>query len=171
MIINIGKHKGKIVELVTLKDPSYVEWVLSQHSASGSLADIKEYMIDLIEIFDKKPIIRQCKSGCGKMATRFTFYKDNVVNPYVWCDECDPREFVLEGKNSTIISTYREALNYVDFEAGGVKSAKKAIIRTIALLKGLPKRVGEDEAEEFFVEPVTYTVYDNATGEFKTITK
>jgi hypothetical protein len=41
MVITFGEHKGKSVELIMLKEPSYVKWVLDQLNPPGALLPVK----------------------------------------------------------------------------------------------------------------------------------
>jgi len=149
MIITIGKkHNGKSTELVLLKEPDYVKWVLDKSDATGPLLKIKDDFLQLIEIFDNKSLTTKCHK-CGKPATRLSFYKGDTI-PMSWCSICDPYSHgAFEGKLS-IFSKYHSALEFVEYSCGGNKSSYKHIIRYLASIKGLPDRVGEKQAQDFF---------------------
>ena len=150
MIINIGKkHNGKSTELVSLKEPDYVKWVLEKSDATGPLLRIKNDFLRLIEIFDGKSLTSKCFK-CKEPATRLSFYKGDTV-PFSWCSECDPyNQGAINGKLN-IFSNYHNALEFVESYCGGNKSYYKHIIKNIASLKGLPDRVGEKQAQDFFI--------------------
>ena len=149
MIITIGKkHNGKSTELVLLKEPDYVRWVLNKSNASGPLLRIKNNFLELIEIFNNKDLITNCHR-CQEPATRLSFYIGNTI-PMSWCSKCDPySQGAIDGKLN-IFSDYNSALQFIEYYGGGNKSAYKHIIRNIASLKGLPDRVGEKQAHDFF---------------------
>lgn len=149
MLINIGKkYNGKSTEIVLLKEPDYVKWVLNKSDATGPLLRIKNDFQRLIEIFDSKDLIAECHK-CKEPATRLSFYKGNTI-PMTWCTECDPyTQGAIEGKLN-IFNDYNSALEFVEYYYGGNKSSYKSIIRNIASLKGLPERVGEKQAQDFF---------------------
>jgi len=50
----------------------------------------------------------------------------------------------------TVVRTYSDALHYIEWTVRGVKSGYKAIIRALALRKGLPKRSGDAQVDAFF---------------------
>ena len=68
----------------------------------------------------------------------------------MWCCEnCDPYQMGARDRKLSMIKTYYDALlHHIQFHTP--KSFLKDLVRTMAMEKGLPKRVGEKEAEEFF---------------------
>src|SRR5690606_41071399 len=129
MNITFGKHKDKSTELILLTEPDYVKWVLNKSDASGPLLKIKNEFNRLIEIFDKKNLIKKC-NGCGEPATRFSFY-NGTIDPMVWCLKCDPySQGAIEGKLN-ILNKYKDALQYVEYFCGGSKSYYKGIIKNM----------------------------------------
>ena len=86
---------------------------------------------------------------CTKPATCLSVYGDNVYAPLWWCDDCDPYQMgAREGKLS-LIKTYQDAiLHHMMFHTP--KSFLKDLVRIMAVEKGLPKRVSEKNAVEFF---------------------
>jgi len=151
MLVTFGKHKGKSLETLVIKEPDYIKWVLDQYAAEGPLAKLREEAVRLTSIFDNKPILRQCLGHqCTKRSVRFTAYTGVWSPLYYWCAKCDPYEQgALKGK-LTVLTRYREALQHVEFSCYGDKAGYKAIIRDIALAKGLPQRSGESQVESFF---------------------
>jgi hypothetical protein len=66
------------------------------------------------------------------------------------CDECNPDPIgVLEGRIQ-IVETYMDALTHVGNYCKSRKSDYRFLIRAFAQAKGLPKRVGEAQAQAFF---------------------
>jgi hypothetical protein len=145
--LTFGKHEGKSVEVVVLKEPEYAMWIFRKEDASGPLADIRKEVLRLINVFNSKPPTRNC-SGCNlKMATRFSL-ASYTTGPYWWCDECDPRSIVYY-KSLTLGKTYQDAMEYARRHRL-IKDHIKVLLRNIAEAKGLPRRVGEKQAEAFF---------------------
>jgi hypothetical protein len=119
---------------------------------SAPLVQVKNEMLRLVMKFDKKPFVEACAShNCNNIATRASLYRNNVF-PMWWCDECDPDPIgVLEGRIQ-IVETYMGTLNRVKNYCGGKKGDYKYLIRAFAhQAKGLPKRVGEAQAQAFFL--------------------
>lgn len=151
MRITFGKHNGKSVEMVMLKAPAYVKWVLEQDNAAGQLLIVKGEMLRQIQVFNDKPILRKCfRPGCDRKVTRGSVYKDNVGRFEWWCDQCDPLLGGFLAGKVYIIRTYEDALDYVESHCWTRKSDYEVIIHALAKAKGLPKRVGEKQANEFF---------------------
>lgn len=152
MKINFGKHSGKSLEILILKDPSYIKWILAQTSPKGEMAVIKTHAKKLIAIFDAKPITnKNCWAfrECHNKATKLTVYRDNI-DPYWWCDTCDPYQTGANpGKLQSPVH-YVSALEHVEAFCSDKKSSHSKIIKTIARAKGLPMRVGEAQAQKFF---------------------
>ena len=150
MIVNFGKHKGKSVGALVLKEPAYIAWVLSKSNPSGPLGGVKAEAQRLIRIFNSKPIATRCYgSGCGKPSTRCTVYMGNVYGSMWWCDDCDPYQSGAIGGKLQDIRTYENALTHCDLFCSR-QDALKDLIKTMAQEKGLPKRVGEKQTQEFF---------------------
>lgn len=151
MRITFGKHNGKSVELVMVKAPDYVKWVLKQEDAVGQLLIVKKEMLRLIDVFNAKPILRRCAGReCDRKATKGSVYKDNVGRFEWWCDKCDPLLGGFLAGKVYIIRTYEDALDYVESHCWNRKSDYEALIHALARAKGLLKRVGEKQAREFF---------------------
>ena len=151
MQVTIGKHAGKSVELLMLKEPNYINWVLDEQSPTGDLANIKRHVQQLIKILDTKAFTKnQCWSkSCKKKATKFTVYADNL-DPYWWCNTCDPYQ---TGSNSGKLQSpvkYQSALQHAKLICRNRKSDYTDIIKMISQGKGLPGRVGEAQAQKFF---------------------
>ena len=89
MIITFGKHKGKSLELVVIKWPDYVRWMIKQENPAGPLSRLRDGVTDLVETFDAKPLQRDCH-GCHRIATRCSVPGDNPTSVLFWCDDCDP---------------------------------------------------------------------------------
>jgi hypothetical protein len=151
MQITFGKHAGKSLELLLLKEPDYIAWMLAQQSVYGAVKRAQDEAKRLIARFDAKPLVKDCfgRSGAHK-ATRCTVYGNNVTAPYWWCSTCDP---YLSGANPgklQVVASYEDALAHVALWCSGRSSDYKSLIKDLARAKGLPTRVGEKQAAEFF---------------------
>lgn len=150
MYLKFGKYSDKSVEMVILKDPAYISWVLTERNPAGRLAIIKTEVQRLIRIFNAKPFLRNCQGReCTKPVTCISVYSDYVYAPMWWCDDCNPYQLGARDGKLSLIKTYHDALlHHMRFQKP--KSALKDLVRTMAVEKGLPKCVGEKDAEEFF---------------------
>jgi hypothetical protein len=143
----VGTQKGKPMELLVLKEPKYIHWVLDKPGVTDGLLAIKNEAKRLTQVFDKKPYQVRCQ-GCKKPATRLSVHGN--TDPMWWCDSCDPyQEGAADGKLQ-IFRTYSSALSHVELFCGSRASDYRDLIKAIARAKGLPARVGEAHAEAFF---------------------
>jgi hypothetical protein len=150
MYLKFGKHSDKSVEVIILKDPAYTAWILTVRDPKGRLAIVKSEAQRLIRIFDAKPLVRICQGReCTNPATRLTVYSDYVYAPMWWCDDCDPYQMGSRDGKLSLIKTYYDAFLHHNMYRTP-KSALKDLVKTIAMEKGLSKRVGQKDAEEFF---------------------
>jgi len=152
MVITFGKkHNGKSVELVMLRDPSYIKWMLSLSNPSGSIKKAIGHVKTLQMKFDAKPYLgKTCWNKlCKNPVTKLTVYHDNL-DPYWWCDTCDPYDAGANPGKLQSPDDYDLALLHVDHFCSNRKSDYLDLIKTIAEAKGLPKRVGENAAQQFF---------------------
>jgi hypothetical protein len=150
MNIKFGKHCGMSVEFLVLKAPDYAMWLLSQKAISHSFFDAQQKIRRLIRAFDQRPFIKRCQgTGCRKRATRCSVHQGST-QLLSWCDECDPYELGASPGKLHAIEKYFDVVNYVSMFCNGRKAAMEMLVRELARAKGLPKRVGEDEAIAFF---------------------
>ena len=150
MYFKFGKYSDKLVEIVLLKDPNYIAWILGVPNPKGRMLLIKSEIQRLIRIFDAKPFLRNCRGrDCTRLATRLSVYFDDVYHPMYWCEDCDPSQMGARDGQLSMVKTYQDArLHHTLFHTP--KSFLKDLVRNMAVEKGLPKRVGEKEAEGFF---------------------
>lgn len=149
MIIQVGKHKGKSVEEIVLKEPDYARWVVQQN-AGGPLLHVKDEVQRLVTIFDAKEFIKNCSGmDCSNGADCVSVYRDKIRLTF-WCENCDPYQAGSIRGNLQVIKTYSQALSHVDYYCNGNKKSMKSIIIFLARSKGLPSRVGKKQAQEFF---------------------
>jgi len=136
--------------MVVLKEPDYAAWVSNQAEATGMLAEAREEVCRLIQIFNEKPIVERCLGmDCTKCATRATVYQ-GAMRPHWWCEKCNPYSLGAFDGKLMIIGSYEHAICYVSMFCRGCKYASKSLIRGLAQGKGLPERVGENQAAAFF---------------------
>ena len=149
-MMGFGKHRGKSVELVVLKFPDYAAWMSRKKNKSGGLQEAMSLIRKLVKRFDSKPFVVKCSGqDCENLATRCSVYKDNVVDPAWWCDECNHYSYGARPGHLAVVSTYVQALNHIGEYCGGKATLHQKLIRELARAKGLPKRVGEKQAREF----------------------
>jgi hypothetical protein len=150
MNVTFGKHMGKSVELLMLKEPSYIKWILEQESPRGAMASVQAYTKHLVLLFDQKPLIEQCCSKtCKQQATRLTVYLDNLL-PHWWCHTCDPYQTGANAGKLQSPMGYLQALRHVEVFCNNRKPDYSGMINAISQGKGLPRRVGETQAKKFF---------------------
>lgn len=150
MSITFGKYRGRSVAEVVLKDPSYIVWMLREGDPGETLAKVCEEARHLIAIFNGKPIAKKCGGdGCNDTATHLTVYGGNV-NTRFWCDNCDPYSAGASPGKLSVVRTYGDAIQHVDWSCGGRKAFYEVLIRTLAQAKGLPERATAKRIGEFF---------------------
>jgi hypothetical protein len=149
MQITFGEHKGKSAEMIVLREPQYVHWILNQ-KATGPLAVLKVTVQKLISVLDKKTYQKPCMGkGCDSPAIGFSVYGENL-SPHWWCASCNPYQLGANEGKLSFITTYERALDYVKFFCKGRKGDFKALIKTMTLAKGLPVRLSYQQAVGFF---------------------
>jgi len=151
MNITFGKHKGKSIGSLVLKEPDYVSWLLSNADCGAAmLAAIKEAS-RLIAIYNDKPFQKPCHGkNCSSQATRCSVYMSAVSTPMWWCDTCNPyRAGASEGQLQSI-RTYQDALVHISLHCNRRKRSYRTLIKKLAKAKGLPDRVTEKQVSGFF---------------------
>lgn len=148
MIVSFGKHEGKSVELLVLKEPDYIKWVVGQE-ATGPLLAVQREANRLIRVFDSKPFVAKCLKCKRNDATRVSLYQGKS-DPYWWCDKCNPLSRGADPSKIRIAIGYEGLLYHVECTCGGRKSDYRNVVRKVAELKGLPKRVGDAQSSAFF---------------------
>lgn len=151
MSLPFGKYKGELVEKIVLTHPDYIAWLLNQPSLP-QYKFVLEHINWCIQIFNSKPFTdRQCSSyrPCSNPVTRISLYKHNP-SPYYWCQSCDPYSSGAIGNVLTLVRTYQEALNYVEFVCGSKKSIYENLIQTMHNAKGLTGRRTTEKILAFF---------------------
>ncbi len=152
MNIEFGKYKGKCVELLFFNEPNYIKWILKQRNTFGVFKEVQGEIEALVELFDKMDFQVKCDGkDCCNYATYCTVYETNVKSINWWCSDCNPRQLCAIPWRLHRISKYKEVLEHADiFKAS--KSDYKQLMRTIGEAKGLPLRLGEKQAVNFFDE-------------------
>jgi transcription elongation factor Elf1 len=147
MQVTFGKHSGKSVEALLLKEPAYIKWVLEQ-SPSGALLAVKNEAKRLIGKFDSRPYEVRCNS-CNQVATRATVYLDNLAAHW-WCGNCNPYSLGANPGKLQEIRTYSQALQHVECYCRSRQGDFASLIKQLAKAKGLPERATEKKIVEFF---------------------
>ena len=151
MDLTFGKHSGKSVEMLLLKEPQYLGWMLTQKDARGVLKQAQDHARKKIAEFNGKPFTKKCGGHlCSEVATRCTVYLNNVTDPRWWCEDCNPYQAGANAGKLQSLKTYSDAYQHVGIYCSGRVSDYRAIILAMAKAKGLPARVGEKQALEFF---------------------
>ena len=149
MLATIGAHKGTSMETLVLKRPDYINW-LAHYDAKGQLEVMKTEAVRLVAVFAAKRLVVSCSAeGCKRDASHFSVYGPDVV-PMCWCAECDPHLLGAQRGKIQLMQTYRQCLAHVTRHCGAEKRAYLEIIKRVARIKGLGKRVVEPQAVAFF---------------------
>jgi len=146
--VTFGKHRGKSLELLFLKEPGYVAWVCDQEKASAPLARLQDVACQLRRVFDRKPLLKPCLR-CGGQAVRFSYYL-NGTGLMFWCDTCNPYSSGAAPGRLAIGQRYEELVDRVRAASTGPNTDLKSLVLELARAKGLPSRVGESQAAAFF---------------------
>src|SRR5690348_4053546 len=113
MLVTFGKHQGRTVEELVLKEPDYVVWMLMQPNPAGAMARTCHEARRLIGVFDDKPFLGPCSGrDCPRPATRCSVYGQNI-QPVCWCDDCDPYSMGASQGRLQIITGYGDAVRHV----------------------------------------------------------
>jgi hypothetical protein len=140
-----GKHAGKTLDEVLLKQPDFAQWYIRKYPDAPAAKEFDR----LMRKFDAKPFTKKCR--CGKPATGASTYQ-NSPSLMFWCDECPPHSSGAERGKVAAVTSIRGVLGHIDWTADGYRAWKRDIVRKLAEGKGLPKRVGEQQALAFFSE-------------------
>jgi len=151
MIFTFGKHNGRSVEEVILRDANYIAWILNQKQPRGSFAQACERARQLIAIFNSKPfLLKCCSSVCSATATLATA----CIRPYTtvmfWCDDCSPVGSEVNAGKFQQVVTYNDAVFHVSSWWGGGEEGYQSLIRDLAQAKGLPPQARAKQIQAFF---------------------
>ena len=149
MLVTSGKHKGKPLEVVALKDPCFIQGVLLSEAESKAQKAMQAEARRLVDVFDRMPfVVRCCGHGCERRAMRCSIYKSDVLNPWWWCDACDPRQYGAGECKVHIVRTYHDALDFsAQFDD---PSVAMDLVRAMAEAKGAPSSPSRRQADVFF---------------------
>ena len=145
MRIQSGKFEGQLTEVVFLKNPDYVQWMIHKAPDNRLVPAFKR----LISQLDSRQICKEKCHGCGSPATRASAYS-NTPDLMFWCSKCNPYSSGARSGTLTTVDSFHRAIEHVDMTGGGNRADKREIIRNLAEAKGLPKRITEKAALEFF---------------------
>lgn len=151
MQISVGKHRGTPIEILVLKEPDYVTWMLNSVSASGGLMTARAEAARLVRFFDAKAFVEDCNvPDCTNLSTRLSAYRGSVQT-VPWCESCNLYSLGASAGKLSVVRTYRDAVDHVMISSGR-RADLQAVIKSLARAKGLPARVGHAQAEAFFSE-------------------
>jgi hypothetical protein len=149
MLATIGAHKGTSMDILVLKQPDYINWLLP-YDAKGPLEAMKTEAVRLVDVFDAKELVVSCSGdGCKRAASRFSMYGADVT-PMCWCADCDPHLLGAKPGKIQVMQTYRDCMAHVTRHCGAQKNAYIEVIKRVARVKGMGARVGELQAQTFF---------------------
>jgi hypothetical protein len=146
--IPFGMYCGTRVEVLVLKHPAYVMWLLGEDADTNAFAAVQRRLGRLIAVFGGKRFVMRC-AECGKRATRCSVYHGNVSLSF-WCGKCSPCGKGASPEKLEIIQSYSDAVWYVQWWCNGRKRHLELIVRNLAQAKGLGSQVRECDAAAFF---------------------
>jgi hypothetical protein len=145
MRIQSGKHARELSEVLFLKQPDLAQWMIENVPDNALTKDFKR----LRTIFNEKRLSAKKCYGCRKPATRASAYEKTPDLLY-WCDKCDPYSSGARPGTLSTVDSFQSAMHHVEFTGGGNRNDKRKLVRSLASAKGLPKRITEAVALEFF---------------------
>ena len=150
-----GRHEGKLIELIILKYPDYINW-LSRRAQSQGLPWLYTYIHNCITAFDALPFVSRCRGSidgrrCANPVTRFTLYP-NAMTPYCWCATCDPYQQGA-AKTLTEATGYHEALFHIWATTSRNRAYYRNVIKGLARAKGFKGSFTEKKVIKFFYGP------------------
>src|SRR5262245_6485942 len=124
--------------------------MLRAEGRTGAFERIQREVRRLIRVFDEKPFVVTCRGdGCDSDATRGSLSQGGV-RPIWWCEDCDPSEFGASPSKLYMVESFADAVDYISVWCGDNREPLRILIRELAQAKGLPARVGEQQARMFF---------------------
>ncbi len=176
-----GKHEGCSLAWALVAKPDYVAWILNLPAPSGWMGEARRNLEYLIQQLDTMPITVRCgvpfegltqDGGCGRLATRLSYYRGSRDRPYAWCDGCSPwnsgampnRLIVVQHFDDILINlnelhVHPDSMYSTSYRRPSQKALERTMQRTVRYLaeaKGLGPRLNEAEAARFFTStPVT----------------
>ena len=151
MRMTSGRHKGETLELIALVAPDFIRDLLSSEPRSVKQRRVQAEARRLVDAFNRRAFCVPCVGrDCGRLASRCTICKSDVLNPWWWCDACDPRQYGVGQDRIQIVRTYQDVLAFS--AAFDDPNVTRDLILTLAEAKGLlvPSRLREVQADIFF---------------------
>src|SRR4051794_39908400 len=147
MIVGFGRHAELSAERLLLTQADYVAWLLNQEGLAGKAEQLRKFLlVHLIPAFDARLVVDECwGSRCSRTGVYATGYVGNASSIEWWCEHC--RSF--NSSKLAIIKTYSDGLRFAEL-CGGRRADYKNAIRAIGQGKGLPRRIANIAAKEFF---------------------
>lgn len=139
-----GKHAGLTLEEVLLKKPDFARWYTRKFADTSHAKEFAR----LANVFAGKPFTVKCE-GCGNTAALASAYRGSESLVF-WCNSCDPYSMGANAGKLRVVRTIKDALDHIEVTAEGHRGLSRLVVKALARAKGLPKRVGEKQAVEFF---------------------
>jgi hypothetical protein len=139
-----GKHAGKSIEEILVKQPDYALWYMGELPASKAGKELRR----LEKLLDARPFATKCQ-GCSEKAARATGYWGSPTL-YFWCTTCNPYMLGASQGKLRVIKTYRECLEHIDLTAGGGKAWRQDVVRQLLEAKGLKTPLTKKKLAAFF---------------------
>ncbi len=176
-----GKHQGCSLAWVLLTQTDYVAWILRLPAPSGWMGEARRNFECLIQQLDTMPFTVRCgvpfegltqDGGCGRPATRLSYYRGSRDRPYAWCDGCSPwnsgamptRLIVVQHSDDILINlnelhVHPDSMYSTSYRRPSEKALARTMqraVRYLAEAKGLGRPLNEAEVARFFSStPVT----------------
>lgn len=152
MAIPFGKHRGLSVEVLLLRHPDYVVWMLAQEDASDLMARVQSRVRQAVAAFDRRPFVKRCGgSGCSRRATLCSVYCGTTQIRW-WCEGCNPVGLRGMGSKLVGVRTFADARSYIARHGSDQGMSFGSLFSALAQAKGLSEWVDESEARSFFRE-------------------
>jgi hypothetical protein len=147
MRMPFGRHEGKSIEIMVIKFPDYLQWAAGPRGPQEALAAELAEARRLVELLDQKEFTVRCfGKSCLSRATRLAIQHGCSSSAMPLCNSCR----VPASAQVQIVRTCGEVFSHVRTTCNGTREEYRRIIRVLAMAKGLPSRVTEKIAIEFF---------------------
>ena len=113
MRMAFGRHKGKTLEIIALKDPDFIRDLLASEPRTCTQRRVQVEARRLVDTFDRRAFRVRCVGrDCDRLASRCTIYKSDVMNPWWWCDTFDRQQYGAGQDRIRIVRTYQDVLDF-----------------------------------------------------------
>lgn len=152
MRMPIGKHKGKLIEWLLLKEPFYMQVMMGRF---GQDDNITIYANDRIEHFNSKPFLGKCKHenedgtiDLLPITIMSVYVPSDIPGSIMWfCDSCWES---FDKANGAPVRTYEDAILHGDTWFHRTKRATNRLLEYMYRAKGLSGKLTAKALIEFF---------------------